>query len=212
MLRLIFGGTFDPIHWGHLRPAMHALVEIGADTLQLMPSAQPPHRDQIGASAQQRLEMVQLACSEIGIGQAESWEIDRDRRSYSLLTLREMRQQWPQDTLLFLMGNDAFAALDTWYHWQDLLNYCHIVVMQRPHHERRWSSAVEAYYQQHRAQTTAELKEHQQGLIVKVETPAVDVSATQIRAAREYRRTWQDLVPDAVAHYIQEHQLYQSES
>lgn len=208
MIRAILGGTFDPIHWGHLRPALHAAQQVGADILHLMPSAQPPHRDYPGATAQQRLAMAALAAEELSHCEAEPWELAQPRKSYTALTLQQLAQRWPNDTLLFLLGEDAFAGLPKWFQWQHLLDHAHFVVMQRPHSQRHYSEQLQQWLDSVETQSIASLHEQRQGHVYLAHTPAHNISATAIRNAIQTGAPWQHWLPASVADYITEHQLY----
>lgn len=208
MLRVIFGGTFDPIHKGHVQTSLAAFTQLKAERLHVMPSAQPPHRGGPTATAEQRLEMVRLAFTDYPQVIAEPWELDRQRLSYSLLTLQEMQQQWPEDTLVFLLGDDAFAKLNTWHRWQELVQVAHLAVMQRPDQDVCWAAEVEQLAQQRRVTDSHALKQQQAGCILCLDTPAIDVSATALRSKISHQQPWEHLVPPAVAHYIKQHQLY----
>lgn len=208
MMRAILGGTFDPIHWGHLRPALAVMEHIGADHLHLMPSAQPPHRAYPGATAEQRLAMAQLAAHAVPNCEAEAWELQQPRKSYTALTLEQLAARWPNDTLVFLVGEDAFAGLPQWFQWQQLLDHAHFVVMQRPHAQRHYTSALQQWLAPVETQTISDLHQHRQGLVYCAPTPAYNISATAIRNAIQTDTPWQHWVPEAVANYITEHQLY----
>ncbi|KFZ28671.1 hypothetical protein IDAT_07960 [Pseudidiomarina atlantica] len=208
MLRLIFGGTFDPIHRGHIETSLSAFAHLSADCMHVVPSAQPPHRDYPGASATQRLRMTELAYAELPQVYVDDCELRREGPSYSLLTLQQMRAQWPTDSLVFLLGDDAFAKLDTWHGWQQLLSHAHLAVMQRPHHASQWSPTVQALYQQHRATECEDLHQRTAGHILTLATPAIDVSATSLRHAIASGGEWRHWVAPAVADYIQQQGLY----
>lgn len=211
MLRVIYGGTFDPIHRGHVETSLAAFSQLDATVMHVVPSAQPPHRDYPGASATQRLAMAQLAYAAIPKIQVEDWELRRTGPSYSLLTLQELRARWPEDPLVFLLGDDAFAKLDTWHGWQQLLHYAHLAVMQRPHQTHQWSTAVQDLYQQHQAISPQTLRQHLAGRILTLATPAIDVSATALRQAIANHGSWQHWVTPAVANYIHANGLYLAE-
>lgn len=210
MLRVIFGGTFDPIHNGHVLTSLFAFHLLKGDQLHVMPSAQPPHRDFPGASAAQRLEMVRLAYADQPDVCAEPWELQRERTSYSLLTLQEMHNQWPEDKLVFLLGNDAFAKLHTWHGWQQLLDVAHLAVMQRPHETKEWSSEVQALAQRHQVKEIDKLHQTPNGAIICLPTPEIALSATELRQAMAAHGPWEQHVPDSVADYIKQQQLYQT--
>ncbi|MGQ4276232.1 nicotinate-nucleotide adenylyltransferase [Pseudidiomarina sp. E22-M8] len=210
MLRVIFGGTFDPIHNGHVLTSLAAFQLLKGDQLQVMPSAQPPHRDSLGASPSQRLAMVRLAYAEQPDVCAEPWELQRERTSYSLLTLQEMHRKWPQDHLVFLLGNDAFAKLHTWHGWQELLRVAHLAVMQRPHETKEWSPEVQALAQRSQVTDVAELHQASHGAIICLPTPEIAISATELRQAMAAHGAWEQHVPTEVAAYIKQQQLYQT--
>ena len=128
----IFGGTFDPIHYGHLRTAFELLQALRLQEIRFLPAGNPPHRDQPFADAQLRLRMVQAATS----GQAGFTVDDREVRkagpSYSVETLGELRHEYPDRSLCLILGMDAFLSLPNWYQWRELLKLAHLVVAHRP--------------------------------------------------------------------------------
>lgn len=211
-LRAIFGGTFDPIHWGHIKPLQAVADELALTSIHLMPSAIPPHREQPGATPEQRLQMVQLACLTDPRLVAEDWELRQSRPSYSAVTLRELRQRWPNDSLVFILGMDAFCQLDQWYEWQGLFDSAHLVVLARGQQVNPslndFSAELAAAVQQRRCQSVAELTQQPAGRIYFAKTPLVDISATQVRQLRRQGKSWQELVPNQVADYIRQQQLY----
>lgn len=210
MLRLVLGGSFDPIHWGHLRPLVQAYELLQADQMVLLPSAQPPHRNGLGASAEQRLAMAQLAAAELSPLPcvADDWELQQKRPSYTAITLAQLHQRWPHDQLVFVLGDDAFAQLDSWYQWQRLLDHAHLLVLQRPQQQQSWSAALEQLVQQRRATKVEQLRRQQQGLIAFADTTAVTISATTIRTAIANQQPWRQYLPASVANYIEQQQLY----
>lgn len=208
MIRTILGGTFDPIHWGHLRTAHHVSTHLASDCLVLMPSAQPPHRDGPQASATQRFAMAQLAAAELPNCIADDWELQQPRRSYTQLTLAQLHQRWPKDTLIFLLGEDAFAGLSSWYQWQRLVEHAHLVVMRRPNSMRHYPAELTEWLAHVETTSIAALQQQPQGLVYFAESPLISISATAIRTAIQTQQPWRDDVPPAVADYIEQHQLY----
>ncbi|RUO74258.1 nicotinate-nucleotide adenylyltransferase [Pseudidiomarina sediminum] len=208
MLRVVFGGTFDPIHKGHVQTSLAAFAELGAEIMHVMPSALPPHRDYPGATAEQRLAMVDLAYSEVTQVIAEDWELRREGHSYSLLTLQEMRETWPNDSLVFLLGNDAFANLDSWFGWQQLLDYAHLAVMRRPAQTTPWTAAVQGLVEARQTTALTELHQQRSGAIYLLDTPDIAISATALRAALATGQSWREWVAPKVADYIEKHHLY----
>ncbi|MGM0524902.1 MAG: nicotinate-nucleotide adenylyltransferase [Pseudomonadota bacterium] len=208
MIRALFGGTFDPIHNGHLKAARALVEELHIGTLHLMPNAVPPHREQPGATGEQRLKMVQLACQPHFNLVAEDFELNSNEPSYTVKTLQHFQQKYPADTLLFIMGMDSLVSLDSWYQWQQLLNHSHLLVMPRPGYKMDNASAsLRDYIAQHKTDKAAALENHQHGLIYIADTPLVDVSATQVR--QQLAAGCTDVpVPESVLNYIQQQQLY----
>lgn len=129
----MLGGTFDPVHIGHLRGALEVAELLELDELRLTPSARPPHRDMPSVTAEDRLAMVQSAVAGVSPLTVDDRELKRDKPSYTLDTLESMRAELaPRDQLFLLLGWDAFCGLPTWHRWEELLEHCHIVVLQRP--------------------------------------------------------------------------------
>lgn len=129
----ILGGTFDPVHIGHLRSALEVAEFMGLDELRLLPNARPPHRDTPQVAAKDRLAMVQSAVQGVPCLSVDSRELARDKPSYTIDTLESIRAELAANDQLFLvLGWDAFCGLPGWHRWEELLQHCHILVLQRP--------------------------------------------------------------------------------
>lgn len=129
----LFGGTFDPVHIGHMRSAVEMAEQFALDELRLLPNARPPHRETPQVSAAQRLAMVERAVAGVERLTVDPRELRRDKPSYTIDTLESVRAELAADDQLFmLIGWDAFCGLPTWHRWEALLDHCHIVVLQRP--------------------------------------------------------------------------------
>lgn len=207
-LRALLGGTFDPIHWGHLRPALHALEWLEADELRLIPSAQPPHRDYPGASAEQRLAMVKLATDNDPNVYADDWELNQSRPSYTTQTLSELKRRWPNDTLVFLLGEDAIAKLNTWYLWRELLDHAHFAILSRPDNAPQWHPEVTDFCANRWLTNPVELRQSDHGSIIRVPNATQSIAATDIRTMIQRQQSWEPLVPPAVAAFIRSQGLY----
>lgn len=208
MIRAIFGGTFDPIHNGHLQTAAALVKELGISTLALMPSAVPPHRPQPDASPEQRLDMVKLASQQHTAFTVEDWELRQNRPSFTANTLSEFKTQFPDDTLLFVMGMDSLMSLHRWHQWHQLLEYAHLVVMPRagvPFNPQ--DDELKEFISTHLTRDKNTLHEQRQGLLYIAETPMVDVAATELREQLKHRENNLPL-PSNVYDYIRQHQLY----
>lgn len=204
----LFGGTFDPVHIGHLRVALEFKQQLGLDDMRLVPCHIPPHRGQPLASADHRAAMVQLAiaaCPELSF---DDVELNNPDPSYSLHTLRELRTRLGQEPALCLaMGMDSLANLNTWHGWQGLLELAHIVVAARPGWELPSEGELADYIARHRGRA-ADLRQSPAGRIVIEELAFLPVSATRIRAEIARGRSPQFLLPDSVWAYILRNNLY----
>ena len=215
-LRLVgvLGGTFNPIHNGHLNIARELFSSLGLDQLCLVPSARPPHRETPSVDAQTRLQMVQAAVrGEQGLV-VEDFEVRRDAVSYTIDTLKYLRQQLGDSvSLCFILGVDAFCELDTWKHWRNLLEYAHLVVVHRPGwHEQEirqgLSPALQAFLKDHETDSVARLGQRSQGSILFQQTRPKDISSTQVRQCLARGLSIEQLVPPAVAQIISRDGLY----
>lgn len=205
----ILGGTFDPIHNGHLRLAVEAQEQCGLSEVHFIPSGTPPHRSAPHASATDRLHMVQLAVHSNPAFLADQRETYRTDACYTVDTLTALRAELgAQPPLCLLLGSDAFAQLHTWHQWQRLFALAHIVVMQRPG-QPLGNALAKAdpnllhEYSSRLAPSPKVLHESPAGHIVVLNIPALEVSSTDIRRRCVEGKNIHALVPDSVAHFIQ---------
>jgi len=211
MAPLVFmGGTFDPVHNGHLRTALELQQWLGVEQVCLIPSGEPVHRDQPGCTARQRLEMVQIAVADEPALCADAREVESDQPSYSLLTLQSLRQErGPEAPVVMTMGMDAFQTLDRWHRWQEFLDYAHILVIARPGYANSdLGPELRALLQRHRGHDPQALLQQPAGLICIQELTPLGISATQIRQLIEAGQSPRYLLPEPVWHYIRQHRLY----
>ncbi len=216
----IFGGTFDPVHIGHLRTAVELREHLGLDELHLMPSARPPHREQPGVSAEQRLAMLRLAIGGATPGGslncegllADDRELRREGLSYTVETLVQLRSELGGDIALCLcIGMDSLVNLHTWQRWQELSDYAHIVVAARPGWHLPEAGPV-AQWLVGRYTDDVQLLSHSPSGRVLVETMTLlPVSSTKIRENLAAGHSIRYLVPDTVIQYIHQHGLYKQE-
>ncbi len=204
----ILGGTFDPVHIGHLRSAIEVLEDCELDEVRLIPGAVPPHRATPMVGAQQRLDMVRLAVEGVAGLSVDDRELRREGPSWSIDTLVSLREELPsQAQLYFILGQDAFAGLPGWHRWQEILLHCHLLVLQRPDMPAALPDALQQLLQQRQVAHHSGLQ-GPGGQIALLEQPPLPVSATAIRGALAEQRNIRFLVPDAVRDYIQQHGLY----
>jgi len=203
----IFGGTFDPIHIGHLRVALELKLQLGLDELRIIPSHRPPHRGSQATSAQ-RVEMLRLALRSCPHLLLDEREVRRDRPSYTFDTLQELRAELGADTSLVLcLGTDAFAGLTSWHRWRELIDLAHIVVIARPGWELPQTGELADLLLSHRA-TPGDLFKAPAGLLVPLELRLLPISATEIRTHIAAGESAQFLLPDVVWQYIEAQGLY----
>ena len=204
----IFGGTFDPIHMGHLRMALELKQQLGLDEMRLLPSHQPPHRDAPKVSSAQRAEMLRIALQDCPELQFDERELRRNKPSYTYDTLQELRSELGDAVSLVLcMGVDAFAGLASWYRWQELIQLAHIVVVARPGWDIANGAGVRDLLNTHSSDIDA-LSRAAFGSIVLHSPRLLEISATEIRAQIQSGQSAQFLMPDGVWEYIKINRLY----
>ena len=210
----ILGGTFDPIHHGHLRLAVEAVEQCRLREVHFVPTGTPPHRQAPQASGEQRLKMVQLALHANSFFVADARESYRTDECYTVDTLTALRTEvGNQQPLCLLLGSDAFLQLNTWSRWHQLFDLAHIVVMQRPGRPlgnlmTQAVTELQSEYATRLAPSPKALHEVAHGHIVVIDMPGLDISATDIRRRIATHHSVRYLVPDSVAHFIQSNNLY----
>ena len=205
----ILGGTFDPIHLGHLRSAEELLDALPLAQISLLPCHQPSHRQQPQATSAQRCAMLTLVCDDNPRLALDDRECHRPGPSYMVDTLLSLRQQWPQRPLCLILGMDAFLGLPHWHRWSELLGLAHIIVIQRPGYAPQMSTKLVQVYQQQRIEHPAGLSQTTHGAILEYATTPLAISASQIRTLLHQGQSCRYLLPEKVYHYIQQQQLYQ---
>lgn len=209
-LYALFGGTFDPVHYGHLRPIIALAQEIGLTQVSLLPNHLPPHRPQPLASAAQRLAMLKLAVANQPLFAIDERELHKSTPSYTIETLQALRDELgPERPLAFIIGQDSLLTLSLWYRWQKLLDYCHLLVCGRPGFAHPLpSTELQTWFAAHHVCDSAILHQQPSGAIYLADTPLIDISATEIRQRLACGDSCQDLLPEAVHDYIQQQGLY----
>jgi nicotinate-nucleotide adenylyltransferase len=209
----IFGGSFDPIHAGHLALARAARDALHLDALLLVPAARPWQKSPI-TEPEHRAAMVELAIADEPALQIERCELERTGASYTIDTLRELRARYGTDTALVLViGADQMERLDTWHEWRALLDHAHLGVARRNDAVLVLSRELQAYYNDHWV-PAGEWRNQPAGNVIEVDMPPHDASATEVRgllaspsgAGRDTRLA--QIVPAPVLDYIRAHHLY----
>lgn len=205
----ILGGTFDPVHYGHLRAAVEVREKLGLSAIRMLPSARPPHRGEPAASAAHRMEMLRRALAGQDFLVADDCELRREGPSYMVDTLREARAELGSDApIVLVVGQDAANGLDRWHRWRELFSLAHIAVMRRPDAASGYRGDLAAEMRDRRALEAADLHASPCGLVLPVEITQLEISSTAIRALTAAGRSPLYLAPPPVTDYIREHGLY----
>lgn len=204
----IYGGTFDPIHNAHLLPVKQAAQEVGIHTIKLIPCHIPPHKDSPHTKASDRLAMVELVCQHDAIFKADDRELRRHKASYTIDTVIELREEYPDHSLCFLMGMDSMVNFHKWYRWQEILDYCHIVVSARPGYAIESTTFLDEYLQQRMTDIKYDLHKHQSGKVYFAQTDKLPISSTMIREMLSNEERVDEFLPDYILSYIHQHHLY----
>lgn len=202
------GGTFDPIHYGHLQPAIEIQQALNLQALYLMPNYIAPHKKQSHASTGQRIEMVNLAIQGNPNLQIDTRELQREKPSYTIDTLKLLRQEFPSTPLCFIMGMDSLISFDTWYQYQEILNYCHLIISQRPGWQPHFNKTVTDLVNSHKVDNPQQLHEQLAGCIYFQDTSQLDISSSLIRKRLNQQQSIKGLTPDTVCDYIKEQGCY----
>ena len=210
----IFGGTFDPVHYGHLRAADEVRTALDLAEVRLVPARDPPHRGTPSASAKQRVAMLKLALAEFPALGLDTREIERTGKSYTYDTLAQLRAEMPDRPLVLVTGADAFAGLPTWHRWREIPALAHIVVVTRPgtRVEDALHGPLAELWNDRCTRDRRNLENATAGTIFAVSVAPQPISATAIRAAlakgRQGIAEVRGLLPVAVLTYIDQYELY----
>lgn len=206
----LFGGTFNPIHLGHLRIAVELAELLDVDSMRMIPCSLPPHREALSVSAEQRMAMLQIAVADYPQLVADDIELQRGGATYTIDTLRQVRQQIGEDVPLYLcIGIDVLITLDSWREWQQLTDYCHLVVSARPNYVLPASGVLADWINRHRCDDLPQLKHCSAGKLYFCDTTRLAISSTQIRDKIKHGDGIDFLTPAAVVNYIHQYDLYE---
>lgn len=206
----LFGGTFDPVHVGHVHAARSVCDALGLSAIRMLLSARPGHRDTPGATVAQRWDMLKLACEQDSRLLPDDTEIQRARRlgrpSYTVETLEELRSGAPDAVLAWVVGSDAYRELDTWHRWREVFELANLVVLHRPGAPLELPAEIDCHTRERRVPAIG----RPAGQVLLLDAPMLDVSATAVRRAlaEESGPGVADLLPPAVYTYIKKHHLY----
>jgi nicotinate-nucleotide adenylyltransferase len=204
----VFGGTFDPIHCGHLRTAFELWQELKLAQIRFLPTGSPPHREKLYASPEQRLEMVRAAVADQPAFIVDDREVRRSGVSYSVDTLAELRHEYPQRSLCLLLGMDAFLGLPGWHRWRELLTLAHIVVAHRPGWRAPTTGPLGELMVDHGTGSILALQQERAGRVYVRAVTQLEISSTELRTLITGGGDPRYLVPDAVRKIIVETRCY----
>lgn len=210
----LFGGTFDPVHYGHLRLAEEALLHLGLGGVRWIPAGQPPHRGRPGVTAAQRLAMVSMATAGNPAFTVDAAEVESAEPSYTVVTLERLRRELgPAQPLVLMVGADAFHGLPTWHRWREIFQLAHVAVSHRPGFPidpAGLAAGLQDEFARRRLDSSAALRTTPAGGIVTFAMTQLAISATQIRKLLTNRLSARYLLPDDVLDYIRAHSLYRN--
>jgi len=206
----IFGGTFDPIHYGHLRTAFELMQALRLTEMRFMPAGNPPHRDITVASADQRLAMVQAATRDQAGFVVDDREIRRAGLSYSVDTMRSLRADFPDRSLCLIVGMDAFLGLPKWHQWRELMTLAHLVVAHRPGWRAPSMGPLGELLVDRGTGRINDLHEARAGCIYIHAVTQLEISSTEVRKLIAAGRDPRYLMPDPVRTLIEETACYRT--
>jgi nicotinate-nucleotide adenylyltransferase len=206
----VFGGTFDPVHNGHLRSALELRESLGLDEIRMIPAALPPHRDPPRASGAQRLAMLRLATAGCEGLIPDDRELRRGGTSYMVETLQSLREELGAEAALCLiLGRDAFSGLRSWLNWERLIELAHIVVVERPGALESFEPELNDWLSDVLSeQPDEELRRRSHGTVFRIQLTQLEISATHIRALVGAGRSARFLLPQSVLDYVERNGLY----
>lgn len=183
----VFGGTFDPVHYGHIKPALSVKQTLNLNQLRFVPNRLPPHRAEPWLDAEQRLLLLKTALKDYPDVIIDERELKRDGPSYMVDTLGSIKQDFPAETLCLIIGMDAFFGITSWFKWRLLFDLCHIVVTQRPGFdchtiEQHFDSTDYDFIAPRLTTDMHELSKQECGKILLQSVPQLDISSTRIRS------------------------------
>ena len=204
----LFGGTFDPVHFGHLRPALELAERYALEVLYLLPAHRPAHRGPTGATSPERIAMLERAVADVPRLAVDTREARRDAPSYTADTLAELREERPGATLIFFLGLDAFAGFERWHRPERVLELANLVVVERP--GEPLPAAAEALIARQEARHGSRIVDGGAGVIERASVTQLAISATDVRRRVAAGQNPRFLLPESVREYIGERGLYRA--
>lgn len=193
----ILGGTFDPVHYGHLKPAFDVMQALNMEKVLFVPNRIPPHRQEPWLNVEQRKQLLEIAVGQIQGFEIDTRELEREGKSYMVDTLVSLRDDYPDHSLCLILGMDAFAGLHEWHQWRRIPELCHLVITHRPGFD--WPKAPElAMLETCLVINPETLKQSRAGKILLKSVAQLDISSSDIRKRLQTGEDISDLMPEAV--------------
>lgn len=206
----ILGGTFDPVHLGHIQASINIQKVFNFDHYFFLPCATPVHKKATVATSQQRIAMLELAIKDQSDFALDLREIRRDTPSYMVDTLKSFRTDYPEDSITLIVGYDAFLSLPTWHQWNKLIELANLLVINRkPFAKNTVPTALQRMLVQHRTTAINELLHHKTGIIYMFDAGNFDISSTCVREELKHVQAAAKGLPERVNEYIKKWKLYQ---
>jgi len=204
----IFGGTFDPVHFGHLRSVLEVRQHLGLRELRLVPCRLPPHRGEPIASVRQRVTMLKLAIDDQAGVILDQRELQREGPSYMVDTLESLRGEVGETSLCLIMGMDTFQGLPQWHHWTRLIEYAHMIVMTRPGWNNSSEGELGDLVRERKIVDLRRLRDESAGCVYHCEVTQLEISASDIRRQLAVGHSPRYLLPDQVLEFIESEGIY----
>ncbi len=198
----IYGGSFDPVHLGHLKTATSLKTELKLDHLFLLPCCEPVHKDELKYSSKDRLKMLNLAVENFSTLEIDSREILRGGGSYMIDTLHELRQVYKDEPICLIIGMDSFIKIKTWKEWQEFSKLVHLVILQRQGFNLI-DSSLDSFLT---SKEVDQLQLESNGLLYFSNCPKINISSSDIRSRIDANQNLDDLLPKSVINYLRLHE------
>lgn len=193
----IFGGTFNPVHKGHVSALKKILSAVSLDRVLVLPDRIPPHKSAEGlVSGSDRLEMCRIAFSDVENTEVSDWELKNEGKSYSVITLRHFHEAFPEDKLYFIMGSDMLASFESWYRYEEILTLCSLICVSRSQED---TDRLEGYADKLRSKG---------GEVIIVPVEPFEISSSQIRDMLKKKLDCTCYLDENVVQYIMAKNLY----
>lgn len=205
----IFGGSFDPPHFGHIKSALALLENFEFTQIRFMPCQLSPHKENVFADAQHRWQMLNLVCSSQSKLVVDDRELIRQGPSYTIDSMVELREEiGGNQSLVLIVGIDAYLAFCKWHRYEEILSYCHIIVLHRPGYSLSKSGCEKEYYELNKTEDSKLLATQSHGKIYKSKLEKLDISSTLIRETIAQGKQPKYMLPGNVWNYVRRNKLY----